>query len=433
MNPFLWLRHRHPGIQMIVGFISLIVVGTILLMLPASTPAHKTLSLTDAIFTATSAVCVTGLIVVQTPVHFTMFGEFVIMGLFQLGGIGIILGSTMVLMGIKGSMGMEQRFALQESFMNWPYSKVKQVFGRVFGVFFAVELAGTAILTYQFYGAMSFPKALWHGLFHSVSAVCNAGFSLNTDSLIGFSDDPVILLTFSTMIIFGGLGFVVIAELLEWNTDRSHFSLHTRTILVGTVGFIVLGAALFYLLEPSMDGLDALFQSITARTAGFNSVDLSGWTTPPILILMFLMFVGAGPASTAGGIKITTFFTAIADIISRMKQREDVHWFNRRLPQTLVNNSIVLVAIAFLIVGLFTFLLTITEAAPLEVIAFEVFSALGTVGLSLGLTPELTLTGKWIIIVAMFLGRLGPLTFALLIIDQSKASYTYPEERMMIG
>lgn len=430
---FRWFRTVSPGTRVILGFATLVLLGTVLLLLPASTPADKTLSVTDAVFTATSAVCVTGLIVVQTPWHFTWFGELVILLLFQAGGVGIVLGSTMVLMGLKGSMGMDQRFDLQESFINWPYRKVKSALRRVFLLFFGLEAAGAGVLTWQFSRNMEFPEALWHGIFHSVSAVCNAGFSLNPDSLVGYGDNPVVTLTVIVLIVFGGLGFVVIADLWDSVASGKRLSLHTRTMLIGTVFLILFGTGLLFLLESGSGLTNAFFQSVTARTAGFNTVDLATWGTPAILVLSFFMFVGAGPASTAGGIKITTFVAACADIVSRLKQRRNVHWLNRRLPRDLVNNSVVLVAAALFVAGAATFLLSVTEAAPLETVLFEVFSALGTVGLSLGITMDLSLAGKWIVIGLMFLGRLGPLTFALIIIDRTEVSYTYPEEEIMIG
>lgn len=428
-----WLNKFHPGIRIIVGFATLIAIGSVLLLLPLSTPPGKTLSVTEAVFTATSAVCVTGLIVVQTPWHFTWFGELVIMLLFQAGGIGIVLGSTMVLMGIKGSMGMDQRFALQESFINWPYEKVRKAFTRVFALFFVMEAIGAAILSWQFSQNMEWHRALWHGIFHSISAVCNAGFSVNPDSLVGYQSNPIVVVTVAVLIVFGGLGFVVIADFWDYFDEGHRLSLHTKTMLIGTVVLLMFGFGIFMVLEPGSGTLGWFFQSVTARTAGFNTVDLATWGTPAAMVLMFLMFVGAGPASTAGGIKITTFFAACADVVGRMKQRRHVHWLNRRLPSELVNNSVVLFAVALFTVGVSTFLLTITETAALKVILFEVFSALGTVGLSLGLTMDLSLAGKWIIIFLMFLGRLGPLTFAMLIIEESKVSYTYPEERIMIG
>lgn len=430
---FNWFLNFHPGIRLIIGFAVLIVLGTILLLLPISTPPGKSLSFTDAVFTATSATCVTGLIVVQTPFHFTWFGELIILLLFQTGGIGIVLGSTMILMGIKGSMGMEHRFALQESFINWPYEKVKKAFGRVFSLFFLFEFIGAGILTWQFSNKMSFPRALWHGIFHSVSAVCNAGFSLNPDSLVGYQGNWIVVLTVSFLVIFGGLGFVVIADIWDYVTESEQLSLHTRTMLIGTIALLTFGTVIFMLLQPDAGLLNSFYQSVTARTAGFNTVDISAWGTPAIFVLMFLMFIGAGPASTAGGIKITTFLAASADVVSRMKQRTHVHWLNRRLPSDLVNHSVVLFSMALFAVGTSTFFLTITEPASLEVILFEAFSALGTVGLSLGITMDLTLAGKWIIVFLMFVGRLGPLTFALLIIDKAEVSYTYPEERIMIG
>lgn len=428
-----WFSNLPPGLRIMLGFAAFIVLGTLLLLLPISTPPDKSLTITDAVFTATSAVCVTGLIVVQTPWHFTWFGEMIILFLFQTGGVGIVLGSTMVLMGLKGSVGMDQRFSIQESFMNWPYRKVKQAFVRVFALFFSLEILGAGILTWQFSHEMRFPRALWHGVFHSISAVCNAGFSLNPDSLVGYQDNPVVTLTVIFLIVFGGLGFVVIADLWDSLNSGDDLSLHTRTMLIGTISLILLGTFIFMVLEPKSDLANWFFQSVTARTAGFNTADLATWGTPATIVLMFLMFVGAGPASTAGGIKITTFFAACADVISRMKQRKNVHWLNRRLPRDLVNNSVVLVSVALFVAGGSTFLLTITEAASLKIILFEVFSAMGTVGLSLGITMDLSLAGKWIIICLMFLGRLGPLSFALLIINRQEVRYTYPEEQIMIG
>jgi trk system potassium uptake protein TrkH len=422
-----------PGLQIILSFSFLIVVGTLLLLLPISTPPDKTLSLTNAVFTATSAVCVTGLIVVQTPLHFTAFGQLVILVLFQIGGLGIIFASTLIFMGFQDFIGMEQRFTFQNTFMNWPFRTVRKAFLRVLVLFFGLEVIGAGILTTQFMEDHGFRKALWHGIFHSVSAICNAGFSLNTDSLVSYQHNPTVVLTVATLIVFGGIGFVVIAELLKVGTKQRQWTLHTRTMLLGTLLFLSFGTVLFLLLEPNSGVLEAFFQSVTARTAGFNTVDLAAWGTPSAIVFMFLMFVGAGPASTAGGIKITTFFGTLADVVSRMKQRENTHWLNRRLPAKLVNNSVVLFGLALFVAGSFTFLLTITETAPLEVILFEVFSALGTVGLSLGITPELSTPGKWIIIVAMFIGRLGPLTFALLIINEQDVEYTYPEEDLLIG
>jgi trk system potassium uptake protein TrkH len=423
----------HPAVQVISGFLGLIALGTVLLLLPISTPAGKDLSFTDAVFTATSAVCVTGLIVVQTPVHFTFFGELVTLFLFQVGGIGIIFGSTMLILGVRGTLGIEQRFSVQESFLNWPFDEIRRVLFLIFKLFFTVELIGAGVLTALFAREKPFLEALWHGVYHSVSAVCNAGFSLNTDSLMSYQHDPLVVLTVAVLIVFGGIGFVVLAELIGRGKQRYRYSLHTRTMLIGTCSFIIAGMGLFYLLQPGATWLDALFQSVTTRTAGFNSANISQWATPTTVIMMFLMFVGAGPASTAGGIKITTFFAALADVYSRLKPQTGVHWLDRRLPEEMVNDAVVLFASAAFIVGSTIFLLTITESASLEVIAFEAFSALGTVGLSLGLTPELSEVGRWIIICAMFLGRLGPLTFVVLLVETSEPEYRYPEEQLLIG
>jgi trk system potassium uptake protein TrkH len=433
VNPLQFYRQLPSGAKILGGFLILILIGTGLLLLPQSIPSGKTLTFTDAFFTATSAVCVTGLIVVQTPFHFTAFGQLIILVLFQLGGLGIAFASSLVFLSLRGSVGMDQQFAFQNTFMNWPFRTVKKAFFRVLALFFGLEILGAGILTTQFLEDHPPARALWHGIFHSVSAICNAGFSLNPDSIVGYQNNPIVLITVSVLIVFGGIGFVVIAEILNWGESRNHFTLHTRTMLLGTVVLLTFGTGVFLVLQPESGPLNAFFQSVTARTAGFNSVDVAAWSTPAALTLMFLMFVGAGPASTAGGIKISTFLATVSDVVSRMKQRETVHWLDRRLPRKLVNNSVVLFALALSVVGVFTFLLTLTEPAPLEVLLFEVFSALGTVGLSLGITPELSTAGKWIIIAAMFLGRLGPLTFVLLIIDEQQVNYTYPEEDLLIG
>lgn len=330
-----WFLDLSSEGKVILAFSFLITVGTLLLLLPISTPPEKSLSITDAVFTSTSAVCVTGLIVVQTPWHFTWFGELVLLLLFQLGGIGIVLGSTLIFLEFTRSIGMNQRFSLQKTFSGFQYETIKKIYRKVFGLFFFVEFLGAAILTWQFLGEKSFSNALWHGIFHSVSAVCNAGFSVNPDSLVGYQNDPVVVLTVVVLIIFGGLGFPVLADLFHFVKKENGHSLHTRIMVLGTVVLILLGGLLFAVLEPGAGWMGWLFQSVTARTAGFNTVQIAEWGTPALLILMLLMFVGAGPSSTAGGIKITTFFSVVAHLFGRMKRREETHLLNRRLPEEL--------------------------------------------------------------------------------------------------
>ncbi len=422
-----------PPTQAMLGFLTVITIGALLLMLPGSTTAPGSMSFTDAFFTSTSAVCVTGLIVVDTGSYFTFFGQAVILSLIQIGGIGIILASSFLIIGFKKNMSMESRLELQENFVNWTFDRVKAALKLVFKLLFLLELGGAAILTYAFAKRMPFPEALWHGVFHSISATCNAGFSLNADSLVGYQDSALVVLSVAGLIVFGGLGFIVIAELIGGPTERTKYTLHTRIMLWGTVILISAGAILFAMLHPESSWLDYIFQSITTRTAGFNSIDLHLWSTPAMLVMMALMFIGAGPSSTAGGIKITTVAVLLSNLWARVRHHRNTHLLGRKLNWKQIHHALILFFLALFIVMFFTFALTITEEATLEVISFEVFSALGTVGLSLGITPELTTGGRWLIILAMYLGRLGPLTFALVLIRPARQEYTYPEERMLIG
>ncbi|MFP4687536.1 MAG: TrkH family potassium uptake protein [bacterium] len=422
-----------PAWQAIFGFLVVITIGALLLMLPVSTVSEGGMSFTNAFFTSTSAVCVTGLIVVDTGTVFTFFGQLVIISLIQIGGIGIILASSFLIIGFKKSLSMENRFELQENFANWNFDKVKQALKRVFILLFLVEAGGAAILTYSFSKTMPFFNALWHGVFHSISATCNAGFSLNADSLVGYQDNALVVLSVAGLIVIGGLGFIVLAELISGTGEQARYTLHTRVMLWGTAILITGGTLSFAFLHPESSWLDYIFQSITTRTAGFNSIDLRLWSTPAMLIMMVLMFIGAGPSSTAGGIKITTVAILLSNLWARIRHHRNTHLLGRKLNWKQVHHALILFFIALFIVMFFVFALTITEDSALEVIMFEVFSALGTVGLSLGITPELTTAGRWLIIFAMYLGRLGPLTIALVLIKPARQEYTYPEERMLIG
>ena len=426
-----WFHRSSMMTRTIIGFLGFILIGTILLSLPISLEPGKTISWTDALFTATSAVCVTGLIVVDTPEHFSFFGEFVILLLFQIGGLGIILASTVVLLGIRNSLSLQHRLSLQENFKGWEFGRIQKALRRVIRWFFCVEIAGAVILSLAFYRSMQWSDAVWQGVFHAVSAICNAGFSVRSNSLVDFANDPAVIVPVMILIIFGGLGFVVIAEILQWKQIHS-LSIHTKSIFWGSLGFIAGGTLVFALLENATFW-EYLFQSVTARTAGFHSVDLTAWGTASILGFFLMMFVGAGPGSTAGGIKLTSLFVVLADFWRRLRRGKNVHWMHRRLSNSLVNESLVLVSLGVMIVGAMTFLLAVVEPFSLQKITFEVFSALGTVGLSLGITPELSMIGKFVIIICMFLGRLGPLTFAYLVISRTEERYTYPEEDIMIG
>ncbi len=432
-NMLNWFYQLHPVTRAIIGFITVILLGGFLLWQPISTPGPEHLSFTDAIFTATSAVCVTGLIVVDTNEDLSHFGQLVVLLLIQIGGLGIILASAFLILGLRHTISLKYRRSVQQNFINWPIKKVKKALFRAFLVIFAIEVIGAGLLTYAFSEKHDFFTALWHGVFHSISAVCNAGFSLNSDSLIQWADNPLVIVTVGLLIIAGGIGFLVLAEIFSYNKVSQKLSIHTKTMLAGSGILIVTGFIAFMILEPNWTYLDYLFQSITPRTAGFNSIDLSKWSSASHLILMVFMFIGAGAGSTAGGIKITTAWVVIANMISRIRYHRHTHIFKRRLHWKQINHALVLLFIGIMIIFIITFTLTITENAGFKEILFEVFSALGTVGLSLGITSELSFLGRWIVIITMFLGRLGPLTFALIIISPNQECYTYPEEKVLIG
>jgi potassium uptake TrkH family protein len=435
---------------LVYSFLSIIAAGTILLMLPGATQNEQGLVFIDALFTSTSAVCVTGLIVVDTATHFTLFGELVIMTLIQLGGIGIITFATFLFLFISGGLRVGQMNTLKEMIAEKNTSLVAATLKKVVGFTFFVE--GIAVVAYYFSWDVEFTsqgQRLLFSVFHAISAFCNAGFSLFTNSLADAQNATNWPINITTMIliVLGGLGFTVIWELIQRRTERkiwrSHLSVHTRVVLATTGILIVAGTVLIMILEwdKTLAGysvadkfLLSIFQSITTRTAGFNTLDMGVLGVPAILGMLILMLIGGSPASTAGGIKTTTFAVLIRSMIMSIRGYSRMEIFKRTIPNAVIFRAMTVILLAVSCISISTILLAIVEDHAFLDLLFEEVSAFATVGLSRGITADLTSWGKSIIIVSMFLGRVGILTFMVAFAGRAdNRKYRYPEESIMVS
>jgi len=438
----------HPAQTFMLSFFVVIVLGTFLLMLPRSVAPGHTLSWLDALFTATSATCVTGLIVVDTGSHFSLLGQLIILTLIQIGGLGIMTISSFFALFFGRGMAIKERIMLQEMLNVERLDAITRLLKGVILITFLMESLGALLLFFSWnLPQWDFSQRLYHSIFHSISAFCNAGFSLNSDSLMSFNTNYSVVLTIAMLIIVGGLGFVVMIDLtrgkiFEYPTRRRvrKFSVHTRLVLIVTSVLLIAGTILFLIIEPFSGNwlfktVNAFFCSVTARTAGFNTVDIGQLTTSSALLLMLLMFIGASPGSTGGGIKTTTLGILIASFISIIRGKNRIELFKRSISFTILNRALVVFAFAISFIMFSTFLLSLTEKASFINLLFEEISAFGTVGLSRGITACLSSWGKIVIIVSMFVGRVGVLTLAFAITTpREHLRVEYPEERnVMVG
>lgn len=438
----------HPAQTFMLSFFVVIVLGTFLLMLPRSVAPGHTLSWLDALFTATSATCVTGLIVVDTGSHFSLLGQLIILTLIQIGGLGIMTISSFFALFFGRGMAIKERIMLQEILNVERLDAITRLLKGVILITFLMESLGALLLFFSWnLPQWDFSQRLYHSIFHSISAFCNAGFSLNSDSLMSFNTNYSVVLTIAMLIIVGGLGFVVMIDLtrgkiFEYPTRRRvrKFSVHTRLVLIVTSVLLIAGTILFLIIEPFSGNwlfktVNAFFCSVTARTAGFNTVDIGQLTTSSALLLMLLMFIGASPGSTGGGIKTTTLGILVASFISIIRGKNRIELFKRSISFTILNRALVVFAFAISFIMFSTFLLSLTEKASFINLLFEEISAFGTVGLSRGITAGLSRWGKIVIIVSMFVGRVGVLTLAFAITTpREHLRVEYPEERnVMVG
>lgn len=444
-----------PAQVLVLGFAGLILIGAFLLWLPISHEPGVSLTFIDALFTATSAVCVTGLVVVDTATTFSHFGELVVIGLIQAGGLGIMTLSALMFLLMGKRISLQERLVMQEALGSFSIAGVVRLTRNIILTTFAIEALGGILLSIRF--AFIYPdwkKAIYFGFFHAVSAFNNAGFDLTSASLKVFNQDPFILMVIAGLIIAGGLGFMVIDEILR-KRSWERFSLQTRLVLVMTVLLTVVPTLLFLALEygnPATFGplpwvhkfFNAIFAAVTPRTAGFESVPTGALSSASLLLMMIIMYIGASPGGTGGGIKTTTFAMISMTIRGTATGTEEIQVLGRKMPRDLLDKAVTIAAIAMALILTVAGILLVTERAavdnssiPIDFldVLVEVVSAFGTVGLTAGLTPNLTIAGRLLITLTMFIGRVGPLTMAMALAQRktARAQIHYPEERVMIG
>lgn len=445
---------NHPSQTIVFSFVMVIFTGTLLLVMPFSSASPEPISLVDSFFTATSAVCVTGLVVFDTGVRFSLAGQIIILALIQIGGLGIMLLSFSVIFLFKRSLSLENKLLVSYMVDEDDLGKIRGMAGRIILSTFFIEACGALFLfiTIRMQGAPLWYRT-FNAIFHAVSAFCNAGFSLNSDSLQTLSS-PLPLLGIGTLIVLGGIGFSTIFDTRSWiktkiqnlkgRGKKTYLSSNTILVLRYTAGLILGGTFLLYLSEHGnsllqmnvgSQYLHAFFQSITLRTAGFNSIPFENLATPTLVIMIAFMFIGGATGSTAGGIKVNTLGVIVAYFRSYLKKNNDTIIRNARVEHTIVVHSFLLFFIGICIVNLGAFVLSCTENAPYISVLFEVVSAFATVGLSTGITATLSFAGKIVIICLMFFGRLGPLTILAAAASGKRTSvgYRYPMADIHIG
>lgn len=442
-------KHLSPGQVLVIGFLSFILIGALLLMLPISNT--KGCSFVDALYTATSAVCVTGLIVKDIPNDFTLFGQMVILLLIQLGGLGYMTSATLIFLMIGKKIGIGDRLVMKEALnLISVEGIVKFTKGIiVFTLFF--ETIGALILTIKFLNYFEFKKALLYGIFHSISAFNNAGFSLFSDNLIRFRGDAAVNITITTLVITGGIGFIVISDLYNRVRGKAaQLMQHTKIVISVTAMLIIAGALLIYFFESSdpqafkdmtlkESAFVSYFAAVAPRTAGFNTVDYSLLKAETLYLTIMLMFIGASPGSTGGGVKTSTFAIVIASLWSSIRGLRDVVMFRRRIPYEMISKSLLLVVLAGLFCAMCTLFVIKTQNVKSLDAMFEVVSAFGTVGLSVGdggarsLSALFSDAGKLLVSFIMLAGRVGPITLAIAFVGQKEENFRYPEGKVMIG
>lgn len=446
-------RKLTPQAILVLGFSFAILIGAVLLSLPFAS-SNASLPFVDSLFTAASATCVTGLIVVDTGSFFSIYGQIIILVLIQIGGLGIMSFSILFLFYLRGRLGIGSREIIEETLSTFSNIDVASLLKSVFIFTFTIESIGAVLLTIRFMIDMPFDQALFTGIFHSISAFCNAGFSTFSDSLKGYRTDIFVNIVMMLLIISGGLGFIVLYEIMLRSKKGFSFkklSLHSRTVIFFSFALIVIGAALIFIIEYDVSMKDyslsskfltSLFQSVTARTAGFNTIDIHSFSMPTIFVIVTLMFIGASPASCGGGIKTSTFAVLIAFIRTRIYNTRNVNLFYNTLPIRVVSKAVVIIVFGVISVVVFSFLISIIEMENTSFsqngthfiqIFFEVVSAFGTVGLSTGITSDLGTMSRILITLLMLIGRVGPLTIAVAIGSKESEDIKYAEDNILIG
>jgi trk system potassium uptake protein TrkH len=449
-----FIARRSASTLFIGSFAIADLLGALLLMLPWST--HKGfLPFVDALFTATSAICVTGLTVVDTGSYFTLFGQLIVLGLVQLGGLGTMTLAALLFLTSGWGMSLRQRSFIYDNYTVDIGDDLRRLVPFIFATTGLIEIVGALVMLPAWHGPISLTRRLYVSVFHAVTAFCNAGFSLYSDNLMGYAASPTITLTIALLIILGGIGFPVLYEL--WHSFRTpgrhRYSLHAKLVLTTTAALLVLGTLLIWLCEQHryLNGLGAgeqflvsFFQAVTPRTAGFNTADINGLSTMSLVLIIILMFIGASPGSCGGGVKTSSFAALCVVAVNRVKGRKANNAFNANLSEETISRAITVFAFASLFVTMIVCLMLV--ATPLTPgqpedrslflkYLFEAVSAFGTVGLSMNLTPTLNPACKYLITLTMFTGRIGILTLIYRIIDRRRkpAHFEYASENMLIG
>lgn len=447
------VNKMEPTQIMVIGFAIVILIGAILLSMPISTQNGESIGFLDALFTSTSAVCVTGLIAVDTSTYWSFFGQLIIITLIQIGGLGFMTVTTLFSLIIKKRINLKERLLIQESLNQIDLSGLVKLTRYILLTTFFIEGTGALLLSTVFIPQFGILNGIWYSIFHAISAFCNAGFDLMGvvsgpfSSLTYYVNNFTITITISLLIILGGIGFPVILDVIR-NKKLSKLTIHSKVVLFSTIVLIAFGMLFILLLEynnPNTLGklgfggkiLASLFQSITIRTAGFNTIDLAAMRESSIFVMIILMFIGASPASTGGGIKTTTIATLILTVKSFILEKQDIEVCKRRISETTVKKSLGIFLIGITIVVMGTLIISITDLdfSLLEV-EFEVVSAIATVGLSIGGSPNLSVLGKIFIMLFMFMGRVGSLTIFMALASRgvkNNPPIRYPEGKIIVG
>ena len=465
-------RRMLPSRILVMSFIVIILIGTFFLSLPIAVKKGQDISVLTALFTATSAVSVTGLSLVDVSIVFSPFGKAVILILIQLGGLGIMTFSTLVFTLIGKQISYQERKILKEDLNTYTIGGVIKFLKRIVLIVIGIEIIGAVFLTLGFSGTMPLKKAMIYGIFHSVSAFCNAGFSLFSDSVVGYSSNITVTLTIAILISLGGIGFAVINSTINYyKTGKKTYNLTSKLAISISVFLTFGGAIVFFIFERSNPGtignmgiIDALtnsfFQSVTTRTAGFNSIPMENLRPSTLFMFLILMFIGASPGSTGGGLITTTFGIIMFYVMVVLRNEKDLVISNRRVPWEVLHRAMAMLIISLIYITVVVFLILMTNEMTsikdmaeailqgsvqggavvhtsnltLDKVIFEVMSAFATVGVSQGITADLNVFGRILLILTMLIGRVGPLTFMLAFSEKIKVrSYKYPQENILIG
>lgn len=434
----------NPPRVLALGFGSLILLGTILLNLPIATQNGESIGFINALFTSASAVCVTGLVVVNTGEFWSLFGQITIILLIQMGGLGFMTMATVGALAIGKKITLKERLIIKEQLNQETMSGLVKLTKYVILSTLAMEGIGAILLSTRFIPIYGNAKGIWFSIFHSISAFCNAGFDITGDSMVPFVGDFTINMTISALVILGGLGFSVYIDISR-NKKFKKLHLHSKLVLTITSFLLVIGMLVFILIEfnnpltlgslsSSEKVISSFFQSVVPRTAGFNSVNIGVLHDTTVFFMIILMFIGGSPGSTAGGIKTTTFGTLMLTTIAIIRGDRDVVAYRKRINDDVINRSLAIVTVSIILIIIVSFILTVTEAATFLDVLFETTSAFATVGLTRGITPNLTYFGKIIIILTMYAGRVGPLTMAFAFAQKNKPKkFRYSEGNILVG